>query len=335
MKKTVTIIWTILLILTLCISCGAKSEQLLVAQSGDSDGMEMRYEMESSDSPALYSDMSNIYGITQEPSMDSSANIQVEIPQGRKIILNAELEMETLEFDKTIQNLNAAIQKTGGYVSDSSQSGSGEGNSRRNYYITARIPTDKYNDFLNATAEAGNIIYKSESSSDVTSQYIDVEARLLTLKQQEERLLALLEQSGDLESLIIIEERLSDVRYEIELFEVQKRTFDDLISYSTVNLSVQEVRIITETNDAFFPQLADSISGSWTNFVSGVQNFIFGFIYALPTLIIWGGIIFGIVIFAKKMRKKRKSNNKKGEKTATTMQSSDVASNASASKLEK
>jgi len=319
MKKTFAIILKMLLILALCISCGAKSEMESFYLAESEESYDMSYDMEI---------------MSEDLSMGSSANVQIDIPQGRKIILNAEIEMETLEFDKTIKTINEAIQKNSGYVSDSSQSGSGDGNSRRNYHITARIPTDNYNDFLNDTAKAGNIIYKQESSSDITSQYIDVAARLVILKQQEERLLALLEKSGDLESLIIIEERLADVRYEIELFEAQKHTFDDLISYSTVNMSVREVKIITETNDAFLPRLTDSISGSWNNFVSGVQDFIFGFIYVLPTLIIWGGIIFGIVVFAKKMHKKRK-NNKKGEKNATIMQSSDEANKASPSEIER
>ena len=38
---------------------------------------------------------------------------------------------------------------------------------------------------------------KQESTQDVTSAYVDVEARLKSLKLQEERLYAMMEQAGD------------------------------------------------------------------------------------------------------------------------------------------
>lgn len=306
MKKRFTSL-IILLILALSISCSAKAEKISL-QATDSSNSFGRMLME--ESKMVYAE--------EEMSTDGTSGVQIEIPQGRKVILNAIVQMETLEFDKTIQGLTKAIQKNGGYISDSSQSGSGDGKSRRDYHIAARIPTDNYNTFLNDTAEVGNIIFKQESSTDVTSQYIDVEARLLTLKQQEVRLLALLEKSGDLESLILIEERLSEVRYEIERFEVEKRTFVDLISYSTVNISVSEVKTITETDETFFPQLKDSISASWNNFVSGLKNCLFRFIHVLPALFIWIAIIFGTVFFAKKMIKKRKKRLVNGESNAVS-----------------
>ena len=94
---------------------------------------------------------------------------------------------------------------------------------------------------MNDTDGIGNVISSSRSQENVTTQYTDYEARLESLNIQEERLLAMLEESGDLESLIALESRLSEVRYEIESIERNLRNLDQRIAYSTVNLEIQEV----------------------------------------------------------------------------------------------
>ena len=71
---------------------------------------------------------------------------------------------------------------------------------------------------------------KQESTQDVTSAYVDVEARLKSLKLQEERLYAMMEQAGDLETLLAIQNQLTEVQYQIESYTAQQRTYDDLIS---------------------------------------------------------------------------------------------------------
>ena len=81
----------------------------------------------------------------------------------------------------------------------------------------------------------------------MTSQYTDYEARLDSLRTQEERLLAMLEKSEDVESLIALEQRLADVRYELESIERNLRNLDLQISYSTINLNLQEVEVYTPT----------------------------------------------------------------------------------------
>ena len=85
---------------------------------------------------------------------------------------------------------------------------------------------------------------KQESTQDVTSAYVDVEARLKSLKLQEERLYAMMEQAGDLETLLAIQNQLTEVQYQIESYTAPQRTYDDLISYSTVDVTVDSLRYL-------------------------------------------------------------------------------------------
>lgn len=93
----------------------------------------------------------------------------------------------------------------------------------------------------------GNVLSTSRSAQNVTSSYTDFEARLSSLNTQEERLLDMLSKSTDVETLIALEQRLSDVRYEIEAIERNLRNYDAQIRYSTIDLSIREVELYTPT----------------------------------------------------------------------------------------
>ena len=150
----------------------------------------------------------------------------------------------------------------------------------------------------------------SRDAQTATSAYTDYEARLSSLNTQEERLLDMLAKSEDVETLIALEQRLSDVRYEIESIERNLRNYDMQIKYSTVNLDLREVEVYTPTvpvRRTFGQKLADSLSDGWNGFTRGIQNVILGLASALPALILLAVIIAAVIVCIKKARKKRKA----------------------------
>ncbi|MFQ8831869.1 MAG: DUF4349 domain-containing protein [Ruthenibacterium lactatiformans] len=120
-------------------------------------------------------------------------------PGRRKIILNATLSIEALDFNATCTALERAAQSCGGYVSSTSIDTPAYEGAYRTAYYEFRIPAEQYSVFLEGAGSAGNLVSKQESTQDVSSAYVDVEARLKSLKLQEERLYAMMEQAGDLE----------------------------------------------------------------------------------------------------------------------------------------
>ena len=142
---------------------------------------------------------------TSDPS-DAVQNSADLLPQdGRKIILNATLSIEALDFNATCTALARAAQSCGGYVSSTSIDTPAYEGAYRTAYYQFRIPAEQYSVFLEGAGSAGNLVSKQESTQDVTSAYVDVEARLKSLKLQEERLYAMMEQAGDLETLLAIQ----------------------------------------------------------------------------------------------------------------------------------
>ena len=191
-------------------------------------------------------------------------------------------------------------------------------------YYTFRIPAEKFEYFLQLTHTYGNVLSTSRSAQNVTSSYTDFEARLSSLNTQEERLLDMLSKSTDVETLIALEQRLSDVRYEIESIERNLRNYDAQIRYSTIDLTIREVELYTPTvpiRRSFGEKLEIALSDGWTQFMRGTQDLLLGLAASLPALILLLVLAAAVIICIRIRVKKRKAKKAAAEAAAKEQES--------------
>ena len=170
------------------------------------------------------------YYATESPSAEgaydtaagaaNSSIVPEELPDStdetaQKIIYNADINMESTDFDAARDTLLAAVDDCGAWMEYSSLSGDAKDHDRYAYY-TVRVPVENYRTFLAAVGEAGSVLDLSETAENITSSYIDVQARLSALEAQRERLNALADQAETTADLLEIESQLSDVQYQLE-----------------------------------------------------------------------------------------------------------------------
>ena len=263
----------------------------------------------------------------------SNGTSGVSLPKdGRKIILNASLTIEALDFDATCTALMQALKDAGGYVSSTDLYAPSYEGARRHATYELRVPAAQYETFLQNAGNAGNLINKQESTEDVTRAYVDVEARLRSLHLQEERLFEMMEQAGELETLLAIQNQLTEVQYQIESYTSQRNTYDDLVSYSTVSVFVEEVRVFTEAPVTFGDRVAEAFRGSWRNFGDGMQDFAVGFIYFLPTLLVLCVLAAVIIPLVRAAAKRSRARLAERRQSAAMRRPADYASQYTAPK---
>lgn len=107
------------------------------------------------------------------------------VRQNAKLILRADLTLETQDFDAASADLEKLTAETGGYIESSSLSGD---KGSRSAYYTLRIPQEKFETFYAQLGDRAHVVYSSRSSEDITEQYTDIETRLATLQTKHERL---------------------------------------------------------------------------------------------------------------------------------------------------
>jgi len=235
----------------------------------------------------------------------------------RKLIRNVNLTVETENFDGLMESIEAKIAELGGYVESmnvyngSSYNRTGMG-SYRNSSITARIPADRLDTFLDTMAENSNITYRSESVEDVTLQYVDVESHLEALRAQQERLMELIEMAETIEELVYLETELTDVRYQIQSLESQLRTMSNLVSYATVYIDVEEVTTYTPVVEkkTAWERMTEGFVHSCKELGENISEFFVAIVINLPYIIIWAVVIIVAVIVTRRIVRRNREKRK-------------------------
>jgi len=212
--------------------------------------------------------------------------------------------VETTEFDQLIRDISQNVTDAGGYMEQSDISGSSisGANGRRNASFTARVPSGKLDSFVTQVSQQGNITNKSEYTQDVTLQYSDIESRKKSLTIEQERLWALLEKADTLEAVIALEERLSEIRYQLESFESRLRTYDNQVDYSTVYIYIYEVPVLTPTTpDTFGTRIQKGFSRNLELVTTTAVNLTVWFLSSLPALSVLAVIVLILTFVTRKL----------------------------------
>ena len=299
MKKSICILISILICCALLAGCGGAAKDEATAAAPQENAMAY-------DDAAEYEMMTEESGIAGSVA-DLGAGGAAQ--QGLKMVYRATLDIETLDFDQSYDTVLQTVREFGGYVTNQYTNGgyriSGDRYNTRYAELTLRIPAERYTEFLQQGDLFGNVTSVSNSGDDITSQYIDVEARLKSLKAQEERLLSMLDKAGTLEELISLEDHLADVRYEIESYTSTMNTYKDLVSYSTVTVYLYEVNRTTNTRDTFGARLKEALSDSLDAVTEFGENLAIFLIVALPYLLVGIAIWFAVRAIIRKRRAAR------------------------------
>lgn len=223
----------------------------------------------------------------------------------RKVIRDATLRIQTLEYDKFLPALEQAVLDVGGYVSSRYSSGNSYyGKHLRSAELEVRVPADRLDEFLTGVSGLGNVVDRRESLRDVTTAYVDTEAHLNALRTERDALLEILAAADTVEDLITVQNRLSDVQYEIESYEAVLRTYDDQIAMSTVTMYIDEVERETPVQEeTFWQEVSRRFSESLGAVGEGFRTFGAWFFGNLPSIVVWvvilGGLTVGIVAIVR------------------------------------
>lgn len=250
----------------------------------------------------------------EEPVSEGSY-VQEEDGQGavmpetsRKLIKTVNILAETEDFDTLVPGLQKQVEALGGYIEYISVY------DVHSYYVeeqqvkqrcanvTARVPKEKLDGFLAQVGEQTNITSRSENVEDVTLQYVDLESHKKALVTEQDRLLALMEKAETVEDIIAIEGRLSEVRYQLESMESQLRTYDNKIDYSTVYLSISEVKKYTPPQDiTVWQRIGNGFVRSLEDIGNGICDFFIGFLIHIPYIILWAVILIVSVLIIRQI----------------------------------
>ena len=257
--------------------------------------------------------------VSDESGISSASGSIPDIPEGQKIITTLNITAQTENMDPLLEQINAKIAQLGGYMeAQEIYNGSSYDNSYRyrNAYLTIRIPADQLDGFVTMVKENANVVRQNTSTENVTLTYVGVQSRITALETEQERLLELLAQAENMEDLLLIESRLTEVQAELEEYQSRLRVLDNKIDYCTIHLDLEEVKEYTPVEDepkTIWQRIGSGLGKNLKNIGNGFVDFFVWLIVAAPYLLIIGGVNVAILLIIRSAvrKKKRKSQQKK------------------------
>ena len=223
------------------------------------------------------------------------------------------MDAQTREYDAVMAGLDAKIRELGGYVENRDAYNGNEYYGRSNRYVDMiiRIPADRLDEFVTHVDGSCNVTNTTERVENITLEYTDTAARVQALETEQARLLELLESAMNLTEILEIEARLSDVGYELSSYASQLRVMDNMVSYATIHLNIQEVEKLTPVEEpTVWERISDGFRDSVEDVYDGVVDFVVWFLANSPRLALWA-VVLAVLIPAGRLVFRRKKGEKK------------------------
>jgi len=251
---------------------------------------------------------------------DPDADIQIDEPEGysnaniaespnhtgklvqdtaKKIIKQGDISFETNNITATRKKILYSLKKLGGYtVEDNETTNNEEG--RKEYTLKVLIPAKNFDLLLDTvSSSAYKIDSKNISVTDVTTKFIDITTRLNHKKILEGRYLDLLRKGSKISDLLEIENKLSEIRSDIESTQGQLNYLNKQVTYSSLDITFYTKQVLqADKGIGFGYKLKTAISDG----LGLLQSLFFGIIALWP--IILSAVIIYVLI--KRWRKRRR-----------------------------
>ena len=244
-------------------------------------------------------------GSTLSSMSDSAAQ---EVNTDQKLIKRVEMEAETEDLEALLPQLMAEISGLNGYVeSQEVYNGSSYSSYRyRNAQLTIRVPAENLDKLVSQVKGASNVVIYNESVEDVTLTYVDMETRIMVLTAERDRLLELMEKAESISDLLEIEARLTQVRGNLESINSQLKVLQNQVSYATVQLYIEQVKVYTEVEEqTVWQRIASGFTKNLKNMWEEIiDTFVWVVTYS-PQLLLWAVVIVLIILVIRSTRKKK------------------------------
>jgi hypothetical protein len=213
------------------------------------------------------------------------------------IIKNGTLVLQVTGIDAALAAATDQIRVLGGYVSGSERSGDKEFDQAT---VTFRIPAGKWDEGLAALRGlATKVLGERTTTEDVTTQVVDLAARIKNLQATERALQAIMDRAVEIKDVLSVQAELTTVRGQIEQMTAEKTNLEGQAAFSTlaVTFSLKPDPVLTSTS-AFDPKSeVDQASASLVGVLQGLATAGIWFAIVWLPILIALAIIVGIGLF--------------------------------------
>ncbi|MBN9176188.1 MAG: DUF4349 domain-containing protein [Microbacterium sp.] len=221
----------------------------------------------------------------------------------REVISTASASVTAVDTRAAIDEITAAASAAGGYVESLSLGGNpvvydttgGVAPALptdpipQGAWITVRVPADALSDTIADLAQVGEVTATQVDRRDVTTETVDLRARVTSLEASVTRLTELMGQATSTSDLIAAESALAERQGELDSLRQQLTWLDGQVAMSSLTVTVTGPAPATSANPAGF---GDGVNAGWNGLVATLN----GLVVAIGFLLPWVGVAAVVVL---------------------------------------
>jgi hypothetical protein len=219
----------------------------------------------------------------------------------RKIIRTANLTFEVPNFNSFTLSLAQKTKQFGGYIASENQEASPD---KISTTVSIKVPVAQFQDLLNVLPQDGAIVVsRLITSEDVSTQVVDINARLETKKQVRQKYMEFFKSAKNMDEVLKVQTEVNDIQEGMESAASRMNYLKHASAMSTINLTyyqwlkVEENNIVVE--DGFLHKLSESFTGG-AKWIGGVM---LALVNLWPAILIVLVLIFGYRKWLKASKK--------------------------------
>ncbi len=241
--------------------------------------------------------------VTEDGMVDPGSAIA-----GTSIIRNGDLSVTVADPETAAEEVATIAEGLGGYIESQSVSAGGDGLTA-NASLAVRVPADQIDAAFEALAKVGDVTSQNRSSTDVTTQHVDLKARVAALEESVQRLTELMSESATTGELIEAEAALSQRQQELDGLTAQLTALEDQVDEATIWVSLSTKNVVVPGGPTTF----------WDGLLAGLGSIsaagagalvVLGIL--LPWLVLGGVIALIVVLIVRRARRRRAARGSRG-----------------------
>lgn len=247
-----------------------------------------------------------------EAEMESE---EIEVTQSRMMVYTADLRLRVRSVDSSHTRIMALLSRYNAYMtSDNRTSSSGQIENS----LTIRVTQAQFNTLLERVLKEAVYIDKKEiNASDVTQEFVDLEARLKSRQLAEEQYREILKRATKISDILEVQTHLNEIRETIEAAQGRMKYLQSQAAYSTINIVLYETeKAVAPPEETFAGRLSAALSTGW----GGLQTLVIGLLSVWPFWILAALVVYVLVRFMRR----RSQLQEKTDATVTSAEKHNV-----------
>jgi hypothetical protein len=194
--------------------------------------------------------------ITLTPKIESRGSVHIVVGKGR--------------IESAFTKLAGLASKDGGSVASShAHVGTKDSGTFASGTIVLQVPQRAFATLVAQVQRVGHVSSVATTSTDVTSQYVDLRARIDALQVSRRQYLAIMTRATTISGILAVQSQLDAIQSQIEQFQGQMNVLDNETTFATLSISLTEAGQTLHVSHA-----SSGIAKAWHDAISG---FVAGF----------------------------------------------------------